>query len=157
MSENNFEFSIEELGIGRFVDYETIAYKVDSVVDDNIVLLTALNHDWKPEKAHISELKPIRITEKFLVSNGWEKCELSKDLNSIVNDEQKYTLKMNNVLFSLYPSTSELFINHRKWIKKISFIHELQNVFVASGFSCKIINGRELSWRPEFFEGNDKD
>ena len=36
MSGNNFEFSIEELGIGRFVDYETIAYKVDSVVDDSI-------------------------------------------------------------------------------------------------------------------------
>ena len=154
MSGNNFEFSIEELGVGRFVDYETIAYKVDSVVDDNIVLLTALNHDWKPEKAYISELKPIRITEKFLVGNGWEKCEPDKDTNRVTNDEQKYTLKVDNVLFSLYPSTSELFINHHKWIKKISFIHELQNVFVACGM---MINSRELSWRPEFFEGNDKD
>lgn len=83
ISGNNFEFSIEELGIGRFVDYETIAYKVDSFVDDNFVLLTALNHDRKPEKAHISELKLIRITEKFLVDNGWEKCEFSKNLNGV--------------------------------------------------------------------------
>ena len=36
MSGNNFEFSIEELCNGRFVDYETIAYKVDGVVDDSI-------------------------------------------------------------------------------------------------------------------------
>lgn len=150
MQEDKYEFIIEELGVGRFVDYETIPYRIDTPVADGELIITPLNHDWQPEKAHISEIMPIRITEPFLLSNNWIKNEASKDLKGKVNDEQSYTFKTNGVMFTLYPSTSELFVNHCKWPKKIKFVHELQNVMVAAGLSIK-----EMTFLPEFYSSEE--
>lgn len=63
---------ITDLRIGNIVDYETIYYRVDSLVGENKVILTAINHEWEPEPAGIAEIVGIPLTPEILKTLGFE-------------------------------------------------------------------------------------
>lgn len=63
---------ITDLRIGNIVDYETIYYRVDSLIGENKVILTAINHEWEPEPAGIAEIVGIPLTPEILKTLGFE-------------------------------------------------------------------------------------
>ena len=150
MKTDYYIFTTDELGTGRFVDYETIPYRVDTVIEDGDLILVPLNHDWRPEPAHITTIKPIRITAPFLLANGWTQTEQARDLNGdIIGDEPRFILKRDDIWMTLYSRYGQLFVNRHKWITPVLYIHQLQNVMVSAGMSI-----REMTFLPEYYKAN---
>lgn len=151
--EDKYTFCIEELGCGRFVDYETIPYWVDTVTEDGDLVLTPLNHDWKPEPAHIGSIEPIRITDKFLLANKWEESGLKKNLDGeVIIGESSFILKHDtnsNFKLKLYRESGVLYAGHSRWPVPVLYIHQLQNIMISVGMKI-----REMTFLPEYYESN---
>ena len=147
LTNDRYEFIVEELGVGRFVDYETIPYRVDTVIENGDLILTPLNHDWQPEPAHITTIDPIRISCAFLLANGWTEVEPKRDLNGdFINDEPHFVLKIENTWMIIYPYSGQLFIGRHKWQTPVLYVHQLQNVMVSANMSIK-----EMKFLPEYY------
>ena len=54
---------ITAIRIGNYVDYETIPYVVDSITASGRLVVTAVNHDWRPEPCGSPDLEGIPIDD----------------------------------------------------------------------------------------------
>ena len=129
----------QDLSYGYIVDYETIPYIIDSTVGDKEVIVTPINHDWRPERASISELNGIEITKPFLLANGFIKKD---DGHFDFVFALDYDLET-GILKSV--STNE------RYLKPIRYVHEMQRAFWEIGQKHK-----EFVFKKEFYKSNIK-
>ena len=123
---------ITELRIGNIVDFETIYYRIDSLVGENKIILTAISHDWKPEPAGIAEMEGIVLTPNLLKTLGFEPLNKAMPHLWIKNvggyryiryhDEVRYMEFEHMNVFARVP-----------WV--IKYLHQMQNACTDYGLN----------------------
>jgi hypothetical protein len=129
----------QDLCLGYIVDYEHVPYIVEGVISENEIEVSAIDHAWGKESAHIIELNGIEITQPFLLANGFIKKDdgMFEYVFALSYDIETGILKS--------VSTDE------RYPKKITCIHELQRAFWEIGQKSK-----KFVFKKEFYKGNIK-
>lgn len=120
----------KELRIGNLVGYKDYALEVGSL---NV-------HDTE-----FKELKPIPLTEEWLLKFGFELCEIVTNENitvfpSIKNTFHLYHKDVDHEWFDISVNTrvNKIYTNHTLERIEIKHVHQLQNLYFA-------LTGEELS------------
>jgi hypothetical protein len=123
---------VQELRIGNLVKFDGVNYKVESIHLEGCVGL----NDIMYEEVNIDDLKPINLTEEWLIKFGFKYKEAGEYKKSgyfleIINQDQDTFIFANNKLqVSIY--TLSIFIDIN-----IEYLHQLQNLYFA-------LTGKEL-------------
>jgi hypothetical protein len=123
---------VQELRIGNLVNFDGVNYKAESIHLEGCVGL----NDIMYEEVYIDDLKPINLTEEWLIRFGFKYKDAGKYGKSgyflkIKNQDQDTFLFANNKLqVSIY--TFSIFID-----VNIEYLHQLQNLYFA-------LTGKEL-------------
>ncbi len=116
------ELKIQDLRIGNYIETENGIDEVRGVFNRNCFKDVFL---VKNEDTEIEKVKPIPITEEWLLRLGFEKIGNNFDKDNVILWRN---LKTNNLIFD------------RKLKVDIKYIHELQNLFHS-------LSGNELEMK----------
>ena len=128
---------------GSIVAFETIPYRIKSVLDNSFIEIKPINHDWEPEIIPLSQAEAIEITEQFLLANNFKKNK-SGSFDYII----KYPVGEFVLSYSLDGSGRVIFDRNYVWPRSILEIHELQLLFAALHIE------HEFIFKKEFFKRN---
>lgn len=125
---------ITAIRIGNYVDYETIPYVVDSITASGRLVVTAVNHDWRPEPCGSPELEGIPIDDKWMEKNGFEKDGLFEHQRVKVISKNKQ-LRYNTHTGRLYFETNR-YLEGTPW--PVRFVHQYQNACNDMGWKVDV-------------------
>jgi hypothetical protein len=125
------------------IDYETIPYRVKSVLDNSFVEITPIRHKWETEIILLSQAEPIEITEPFLLANNFKKNK-SGSFDYII----KYSVGEFILTYNLDGSGRVIFNHNYMWPRSVLEIHELQLLFAALNIK------HEFIFKKQFYKSN---
>ena len=123
-----------ELRIGNWVSIDNWVIDVDEISNDKIDISNGI------EPYDIKDIKPIPLTEEWLIRFGFHKSEAfrTKHIGGFIDGLCELFMKTNGSMFWVY-SFSE--VDGTIWfITKITYVHQLQNLYFA-------LTGEELNLR----------
>lgn len=128
-----------ELRLGNLIDRQDYICKVTRIEEDGIITEPL---EYKGERFVEQKLKPIPLTEEWLVKFGFKKTLWN---NTNYPNRFELTLYVNGILIkydSYYNETTALsfgeFGNDNVIITKLKYVHQLQNLYFA-------LTGEELT------------
>lgn len=115
----------KELRIGNYVEYAGETVKISGVTEENpfidMITVDYLEYD---------EIFPIPLTEEWLVKLGFSEIGGC--------NEKDFTNGDYNIFINSIGEVNFLFFREGDWYQKISYVHQLQNLYFA-------LTGEELT------------
>jgi uncharacterized protein YciU (UPF0263 family) len=115
---------VQELRIGNLLEFDWCIHKVESIHLEGCVGL----NDIMYEEVYIDDLKPIQLTEQWLIRFGFK-------LNPEFIKEIVYELQSEE--FQLVNDCGGWFLGNEETDLQITSVHQLQNIYFA-------LTGKEL-------------
>jgi hypothetical protein len=116
-----------ELRIGNYVNYEQTTHIITSVnMDYSISVWIDINNKEHLYPHKNSELKPIPLTEEWLLRFGWGKGEYDSEyIDNISLKQEVLSYNLNANMFCIETNCDIMEISH------INYVHQLQNLYFA--------------------------
>lgn len=122
MEEKNI--NIKDLRIGNLIKWRLNLFKVDEIDDEGTAFIT--DSVGRSVNVSFSEIEPIEITDDILLSNGWERINVSPE------DFEKAHIKITG------NGDISLLGGGQITVKPIKYVHQLQNLLWALGMDDEI-------------------
>ena len=136
--ENKLNMKTSELRIGNIINYEATTHIVKGIKED-IVYSYWHKDDRRLDLfgSHISEHKPIKITEEWLLKLGFNKC----NYKTVYHAPNSTIFLLNGRAVKHYKRQDVEYFRMVREDVNIKYIHELQNLVFA-------LTGVELTAEP---------
>jgi hypothetical protein len=136
-----------ELRIGNFIykeseyEFENGINQIISVLEFECVSTRPLNCHVKHHNVNISNLKPIPLTEEWLLKFGFDKVGIALTSIAIAPLNLPCTFNLPNTPFSFCQGKLILTTGTGDFCVNIEYVHQLQNLYFG-------LTGKELTLKP---------